>query len=221
MAIYLFYLYLLAINIIVLFYYIFTLLLNQSKVHTISLKKADGVSTLTQLKEALDIKLHVEISNPKFSETSTIRLYTDKLVVNSQYANLSYVENVVIIALNYIAGQNNWLRNDIFVKNYLTLLYYVSLLTTTLYILFPNFLIGIISIASLLCFSLLIIIDTVIRSLHANIVIEYLADIEIIDEVEIEAAKQSANIWKIRNLEVYYRILNDVSEFLGKEKTSP
>jgi hypothetical protein len=223
MAIYLYYLYFLAIHIIILLYYIFTLISNQSKYRIACLSKADGISVLHKLKQEFNITFPVEISNPKFNETTTCKMLSEKLVINSKYANYSYIENITIISVYMIGATNNWIRNEIFVKNYLTLSYYLTLLSVLAYIATDVLFIGVISILTLSIFTTLIIVDIAIRSFHSNLTTECLLELEIIDkEMEARFVEEILNIWKIKNLNVYYRLINDIIDFLKRrKKTSP
>lgn len=223
MAIYLYYLYFLAIHIIILFYYIFTLLSNQSKYRIVSLKKADGIGVLQKLKQELNINFPVEVSNPKFTETNTCKLLSEKLVINSKYANYSFIENITIVAVNMLGSTNNWVRNEILVKNYLTVSYYISIFFILFYVATESMVIGIISIGAISVFTTLMIVDLGIRNFHARLTLDCMTELDIIErESEPPFVMEILNKWKIKNLEIYYRLINDFLDFLKrKKKTSP
>ncbi len=214
MQIYLYFLYFIAIHITIILYYIFILFSNQSKHTIVSLKKTDGIKVLECFKKKLDINFQVEILNPKISETNSFRLLSHKLVVNSQFANISYLKNITLIAVSYLAGANTWIKNEVFVKNYLVLSYYLSILSTFGYFIFEDKITAILSIFSILSFTVIIIIDLIINSIHINQTLGYLIEYDLIDEnSENSNVLKILNNWKVRNLDIYFRVVNDLISF--------
>ncbi|MBP9759456.1 hypothetical protein KBD45_07215 [Candidatus Dojkabacteria bacterium] len=156
----------------------------------------------------------MEILNPKISETNSFRLLSHKLVVNSQFANISYLKNITLIAVSYLAGANTWIKNEVFVKNYLVLSYYLSILSTFGYFIFEDKITAILSIFSILSFTVIIIIDLIINSIHINQTLGYLIEYDLIDEnSENSNVLKILNNWKVRNLDIYFRVVNDLISF--------
>lgn len=220
MQIYIYFLYFIAIHITIILYYIFILFSNQSKHLIVSLKRTDGIKVIECFKKKLDLNFNVEISNPKISETNSYRLLNTKLVVNSKFANTSYLNNISTIATSYLAGSNSWIKNEILIKNYLVISYYLIIFSTFGYFILEDKITGILSIISILVFTIIIIIDLFVNSMHVNQTLEYLVEFELIDEfTEKNNTQKILNIWKVRNLDVYYRLINDlISFFFKKEK---
>lgn len=224
MAIYLIFLYFIIIHCVIISYYIFILISNQSKDRIVSLNKTCATDVIEKFKKTFEIDTQVIISSPKITQTSSFRLTPQKFFVDSKYANISYLDNITLVAASYFGSTNSWIKNEIYLSNYLLITYYCSIIFCSIFFILEDTFSATLSLISLSLFTVIILIDMAIRQVHSTFTLDYLAEFELIDApTERNNANKILNIWKVKSLEIYYRIIIDIVDFLfrRKKQTSP
>lgn len=224
MAIYLIFLYFIIIHCVIISYYIFILISNQSKHRIVSLNKTCATDVIEKFKKTFEIDTQVTISSPKITQTSSFILTPQKFFVDSKYANISYLDNIALVAASYLGSTNSWIKNEIYLNNYLLITYYGSIIFSSIFFILEDIFSATLALISLISFTVIILIDVVIRQVHSAITVDYLVEFKLIDDLtERNNTNKILNIWKVKSLGIYYRIIIDIADFLFRKKkqTSP